>query len=375
MTENFFDEQSEQSQIKAAIVADYFWAWAGFMVGQQKLRPQYGQKLQYIDLFAGPGRYQNGAKSTPLIILEKAASDPEISGRLCAIFNDKDVANTGSLDKEIKAIPGYANLKNPPKIYTGEVGDEIVKQFQQLKLVPTFLFVDPFGYKGLSLQLVQSVIKDWGCDCVFFFNYNRISMGIGNESVEEHMDALFGKACADKLRERFRMQQLRPHQREMFIVEDMRLALEEMGGKFVLPFRFRNEEGSRTTHHLFFVSKAFRGYDLMKNVMYRHSHKEGTVANFEYNPAEAGFPSLFELTRPLGDLEDRLLEDLSGQTLAFEKLYEFHSVGKPYVLPNYRQVLCRMEQEGKVMMDRPCPPRKKGTLAKDVKVTFPGRGT
>jgi hypothetical protein len=111
----------------------------------------------------------------------------------------------------------------------------------------------------------------------------------------------------------------------------------------------------------------------MKNVMYKHSHKEGTVANFEYNPADARFRSLFELTRPLGDLEDRLLEDLAGQTLAFEKLYELHSVGKPYVLPNYREVLCRMELEGKVTMDRPSPPRRKGTLAKDVKVTFPRR--
>jgi three-Cys-motif partner protein len=82
MGENFFDEQSEQSQIKAAIVTDYFWAWAGFMVAQQKLRPQYGDKLQYIDLFAGPGRYQSGAKSTPLMIIERAVNDPEISARL-----------------------------------------------------------------------------------------------------------------------------------------------------------------------------------------------------------------------------------------------------------------------------------------------------
>jgi hypothetical protein len=170
------------------------------------------------------------------------------------------------------------------------------------------------------------------------------------------------------------MQQATPGQREMFIVDEMRMALEEMGGKFVLPFRFRNEEGTRTTHHLFFVSKAFKGYDLMKNVMYKHSHKEGTVANFEYNPADAQFPSLFELTRPLGDLEDRLLEDLAGLTLGFSVLYEKHSVGKPYVLSNYRDVLCRMEQEAKVTMDRPCPPRRKGTLAPDVRVTFPGRG-
>ena len=372
-TDNFFAEQSEQSQIKAAIVTDYFWAWAGFMVGQQKQHRQYSQKLQYIDLFAGPGRYESGAKSTPLMILERAVNDPEISGRLCAIFNDMDEANTQSLKKEIRALPGYANLKNEPKIFTGEVGDEVVKQFQKMRFDPTFLFVDPFGYKGLSLQLVQSVLKDWGCDCVFFFNYNRISMGIGNPSVEEHMDALFGKVRADGLRERFKMRQVQPHEREMFIVDEMRLALEEMGGKFVLPFRFRNAEGNRTTHHLFFVSKAFRGYDLMKKVMYQHSHKEGKVANFEYNPADAKFASLFELTRPLGDLEDRLLADLSGKTLAFEKLYEMHSVGKPYVLVNYREALCRMEQEGKVKMDRPCPPRKKGTLASTVMVSFPRR--
>ena len=375
MAENFFDEQSEQSQIKAAIVTDYLWQWAGFMVGQQKKFSNLGSKLQYIDLFAGPGRYENGAKSTPLMILEKAVNDPEISARLCAIFNDKDEKNTKSLEAAIKAIPGYANLKNEPKIYTGEVGEDVVKQFQQMRLAPTFLFVDPFGYKGLSLQLVQSVLKDWGCDCVFFFNYNRISMGLGNDAVEEHMDALFGKKRADTLRERFKMKQVQPVEREMFIVDEMRMALEEMGGKFVLPFRFRNEDGSRTTHHLFFVSKAFKGYDLMKGVMYTHSHKQGAVANFEYNPADAKFKDLFEYTRPLGDLEDRLLADFAGMTLGFKPLYEKHSVGKPYVLQNYRDVLCRMEQDKKVTMDRPCPPRKKNTLAPDVRITFPARSS
>ena len=199
---------------------------------------------------------------------------------------------------------------------------------------------------------------------MFFFNYNRISMGLGNAAVEEHMDALFGKARADKLRQRFNMEQVKPSQREMFIVDEMRMALEEMGGKFVLPFRFRNEEGTRTTHHLFFVSKAFRGYDMMKKVMYKHSHKEGTVANFEYNPADARWPSLFELTRPLGDLEDLLLEDLAGQTRSMRQLFEIHSNGKRYVLKNYREVLCRMELEGKIRMDRPCPPRRRGTRAK-----------
>jgi hypothetical protein len=188
------------------------------------------------------------------------------------------------------------------------------------------------------------------------------------------MNALFGKDRADKLREKFDDRLLRPAERESVIVEQMMKALEEMGGKFVLPFRFRNESGSRTTHHLFFVSKSFRGLAIMREVMYKHSHKDGSVARFEYNPADGKCPSLFELVRPLGDLEDMLIEDLAGQSfVGLDGLFERHSVGKGFVIKNYREVLCRMEQEGKVSMIPASPPRRKGTIGKDVKIIFPRR--
>jgi three-Cys-motif partner protein len=77
---------------------------------------------------------------------------------------------------------------------------EMVKQFASVKLVPTLFFLDPWGYKGLSLQIVNAVLKDWGCDCIFFFNYNRINMGLTNPAVQEHMNALFGEKRADQLR-------------------------------------------------------------------------------------------------------------------------------------------------------------------------------
>lgn len=374
MADTFFDEQSAQSQIKAAIVADYFWAWASVMIQTQRRYPQHAQRIAYVDLFAGPGRYENGAASTPLLIMQRAAADPQIRDRLVAIFNDKDAANVRALETEINQIPGIEQLRYPPEISTGEVGEQLVQRFASAKLIPTFLFVDPFGYKGLSLQLVQSVLKDWGCDCVFFFNYNRISMGLGNPVVEDHMDALFGKQRADQLRERFALRQLAPHEREAFIVEEMQAALEEMGGEYVLPFRFRNPAGTRTTHHLFFVSKHFRGFEKMRDVMYKHSRKEGTVANFEYNPADERWPSLFELLRPLGDLEDLLLADCAGTTTRLRPLFETHSKGKGYVLKNYRDVLCRLEQEGKIRMEPPCPPRRRGTIGKDVTITFPAGG-
>lgn len=305
------------------------------------------------------------------MILEKALTEPDFCERLVAIFNDRDKANTASLQAAISSLPGIEKLTNKPAVYTGEVDEEVIKTIEAKKLAPTFLFVDPFGYKGLSLRLVNAVLKDWGCDCVFFFNYNRISMGLGNEAVEEHMNSLFGKARADSLRARFKSSDIRPFAREAFIVDEMKKALEDMGGQFVLPFRFRNAADSRTTHHLFFVSKHFRGYEIMRDIMFAHSKKEQGVAKFEYNPADAQCPSLFEYLRPLEDLEELLLKECSGKSMKIRELFEWHSVGKPFVLKNYREVLCRMEQEGKIRMEPPHPPRRKGTIGEGVTIIFP----
>ncbi|MFN9861287.1 MAG: three-Cys-motif partner protein TcmP, partial [Pseudanabaena sp.] len=114
-----------------------------------------------------------------------AISDPDMRNMLVSIFNDADVENVDSLQTAINLIPSIETLKHRPKVFNHEVGDNIVKAFNEQKLVPTLFFVDPFGYKGLSLQLINSVVKDWGCDCIFFFNYNRINMGLSNLAVQE----------------------------------------------------------------------------------------------------------------------------------------------------------------------------------------------
>ena len=61
--EKFFDESREQSEIKTAIVSKYFWAWANVIKGTAK---RFGHKMTYIDLFAGPGRYEDGTLLFPL---------------------------------------------------------------------------------------------------------------------------------------------------------------------------------------------------------------------------------------------------------------------------------------------------------------------
>src|SRR2546427_3723241 len=140
MTEGFFNESREQSQIKSRIVTKYFWAWAKVIIPTVKT---HGNRIAYIDLFAGPGRYEDGTVSTPLMVLEKAIADPDMRDMLVSVLNDRNSEYVGSLKEAIEKLPGIAQLKYPPQVRNDQIGEEIVKVFRQVSLIPTFLFVDP----------------------------------------------------------------------------------------------------------------------------------------------------------------------------------------------------------------------------------------
>lgn len=366
VNQKFFEERTDQSEVKARIVNKYFSTWAQIVIPTVATR---GGKIAYMDLYAGPGRYRDGAASTPLLILETAINHPKMAQMLRAFFNDSDGDKTSTLQAEIDRLPGIERLKHKPVVTCGEVDDDAATYFNETRLVPSFSFVDPFGYKGLSLKIVQGVIKDWGCDCVFFFNYYRINAGINNPGVQRHMDALFGEKRADALRAR--LPGLTPELREAAILEELANEIRSLGGKYVLPFTFRNSEGTRTSHKLIFVSKHFKGYEIMKDIMAAESSTldEG-VPSLTYSPADASMPLLFSLAQPMSKLKEMLLAAFTGQSLCLSEIYERHSVGKPYIKKNYREALSALEMAGSVSASSTKGKRLKGTYPDHVKIQF-----
>ena len=190
------------------------------------------------------------------------------------------------------------------------------------------------------------------------------------------MNALFGKERADILRNKLEI--LDPIDREFTVVEELVQALKEMGGKYVLPFCFKNEQGTRTSHHLIFVTKDFKGYEIMKEIMAKESSTaDQGVASFQYNPVDIRFPSLFPFTTPLDELETKLLECFAGRSLKMEEIYLEHSIGKAYIKRNYKSALIKLEMERKIVVAPSVNKRKKYkgeiSFADGVLVTFPTR--
>jgi len=346
-------------------------AWAK-VVGRSVKK--HDNKIGYIDLFAGPGLYEDGTKSTPILVLEHAIEDADMQEMLVSVFNDSDPESAQSLKNTINALPGISKLNYIPEINTEIVENKIAELYEQMSMIPCLTFLDPWGYKGLSDKLVKSIIKDWGCECIIFFNYNRINMGLGNPMVKEHMNAIFGEERANILRSE--LKPLNPPEREVAIIESLKQTLKDVGAKYIIPFRFRNT--TRISHHLVFATKHPLGYEIMKTIMANESSEEYEgIPSFEYNPVEKSqlcmFPPPYRKT--IDDLKAILLDSFCGQTLTVSEIYNKHSRDTLYIKSNYKNALLRLEKEEVITATPPSAQRREiqgiTTLADWVVIKFP----
>jgi three-Cys-motif partner protein len=369
--DDFYDAQSEASLIKVRIVSKYFEFWTKVMKGKVP-------RLAYIDLYCGPGVYRDGSPSTPILILRKVVDDPLLCAKLVTIFNDAEAEHTETLGRNIAAIPGIKRMKIEPQILVGEVDDAMADVFAQTQMIPSFSFVDPFGYKGVSLKLLEGMLKDWGSDLVLFFSYNRINAALNNPVFEDHVQKLFGKDRVGRLRQMAKGMSAR--KREALVLEEFAAVLRERGFQYVIPFTFKRPDMERTSHHLIFVSKNVLAYTVMKDIMAKESSEfEQGVPSFGYAKALSEYetPLLFQFDRPIEELGEMLLEHYAGCTLSMRAVFEAHHVGRRYIERNYKSALLQLEKEGKITADPPAARRRphKGepSFGPNVLVRFPRR--
>lgn len=372
--QSFFNTPRKHSLVKATIVSKYFVTWASIIINiirrdEQGFRREKRQ-IAYIDLFSGPGKYNDGTPSTPILVLKEALKNPEICDRIMITFNDSDSNCVESLRHVINDFEDINQFKFRPQVHNIVVQRQLAELLADLPQVPTLLFVDAWGYKEISIELVDSVLREWGSDCIFFFNYNRINMAVDNPRVTEMLDALFGPDRADRLRQELRKSD--PDERELTIIEEFSTALKESSSdgssRYVLPFRFKNVAGSRTSHHLIHVSRHFLGYEKMKEIMAKESSTANQgVPSFEYNPATKRQHLLFSLSRPLDELGGMLLQEFAGQSIKMKDIYQKHSEDTQFIKKNYKDVLWQLEEQGKITASK----HRRGSFADDVVATFP----
>jgi three-Cys-motif partner protein len=383
-TENFFEAREPQNKLKTDIIVGFFKAYAPIILSK-------AAEIDYIDLYAGRGYYDRCAvdpslkgpvDATALAILRAIIAEPRWAASVRTWFNDGDRDYVRQLRSAISALPSVGCLRFRPRITEAAVSDDLAAVFQQRKNVPTFFFFDPYGYIGLTRELLRAALtKSWGCDIAFFFNYRRINMNLGKGVQDPHLDMLFGIQRLAHLRAEVSGVE-EAVKRETIILARLKEAMREIGATFFLSYRFRAPDG-QTSHHLAYVTTHAKGHDTMKDRMARESAKSPDgVPYFEFVPDAPASEQIGLFDRqviiPPRDfpysvraLANELHQRYLARTVRLSMMFRAHNVGKPYIMPNYRDAVWNLRDRHLVTLRREGgdEPRR-GQCPDDTDITF-----
>lgn len=350
---NFFEHQSEQSMIKAKIVSSYFTAWSRIMCKNRNWSSSI--PVGYVDLFSGPGIYQDGNESVPIMLIKTVLNDTELSDRFWFYFNDQDENNIENLKRTIAEIDINAKLQRKITYSTRTIDENFANVITINSQGPILSFVDPFGYKGLTIDLINKLIKNNGSDCIFFFNYNRINMALSsNQKFDEYLEGLFGEKRVQILKNV--LKELPSEKREPIVLNGLVEALKENSANYVLPFKFYHTDMLRTSHFIIFVTKHKLGCSIMKQIMYANSAKDiDGVASFEFRDSK-NFGNRFEqltiFARPLDFLCEEIYEICKLGNMRVKDICEKYNTdfSNYFVSRNVKDALIRLEEQNKIVV-------------------------
>ncbi len=347
--ERFFTNcRTPASQIKSKIAIDTFLGWAAVMLSQNPVA------LYYVDLYCGRGVYTDGTPSTPLELFEKVVSHPRLPYVLHMIFNDRKKNFLFELRDHLMSHPRYSFMVTKPRFSHGEVTEDLLAGLRQRRpQPPTWAFIDPFGYKGVTQELIHMVLQDFGCDVLFFFPYHYIKRVLGNPNnrLRGHLEALIGADRVVELRERFReVDDERSNERA--VLKALSASMKAIDGRDILPFAFRRRTG-HASHHLVFVSKHLRGYQVAKEAMGRSSSwsfPDG-IPGLEFITPGYDHKLIFDADAPSIDkLKKLLVHRAGGRRLTFQSAYDSVTLGTPYVKRNVRAAIVSLVRDHGAML-------------------------
>jgi three-Cys-motif partner protein len=338
---------------------------AAKFAGQSPDRP----RLLLVDGFAGPGRYTGGEQGSPLIMLE-ALIEHDAFDRMGAVdflylFIEHDPRRVGHLREEIDRLDVPGNVK--VEIVEGEFETtfgEIVEDVHQKAghvLVPTFAFIDPFGYAAASMSLAGRFLEFPRCEALIFLPLSYVSRFVTREGQENAMNSLFG---TDRWQEAASMA---GRERREFLLSLFEEQLQSQGRvQYARSFGLRTADGN--DYRLVFATSHERGLELMKDAMWSVDPVEGTryiAARTEDNQEVLFSPDVD--TRPL---LAHLREKYGTEWFTIEQAQNATVFETPFRKAHLkRMTLAPAERGGQIEVDRSGGQRQ---FAAGVRIRFSG---
>ena len=353
---DFFKKQTPSSRIKASIVSEYFPQYCQII-----RRAHEPQMFRYIDLFAGPGIYEDGSISTPIMLAKNVASIPSLKGNVQFVFND--LSHIDELRSNFESEFPQGTFPKGVYFRNKEVGAE-EKIYEYLKTStmkrgvdgkvwnesPSLLFFDPFGYSGMRTDVLASFLKNWGNELFLFINSKRINPALENDKFEELLRLWFPSRF-DTLKKGVRTKRT-VSERLDFILNNLGDEFRSLigGSVYCCSFRFQEEDSRTTSHFILHVTKGVKGFELVKSVYNKYANEDLALTGsntYTFDPKKCeGYMPLFETNDAVETLRDTLCKEFKGRTISALCLFESHHKDSKYSREHYTAALRLAVKDG-----------------------------
>lgn len=354
MTDPILWAQDPHTAAKHSVLRKYLDAWIAAM-GQQALKSSAYRvgppRLLLVDGFAGPGRYSGGEPGSPLLMLDALLSHtalPRLAGvHFIFLFIEQDHRRVDHLRSEVAALdalPSNVTVRIEHGAFEATFGGLLDEATEHGKtLVPTFAFIDPFGYSAASMSLTGRLLTYPRCEVLVFLPLSFVHRFVGREGQEDALTALFG---CDDWRGAISLQ---GDGRRAFLLElfERQLAANPTVAH-VRSFQLRTQDGN--DYRLVFGVGHDKGLDFAKDAMWKVDPIAGTsyVAT-----VETGQEVLFSAVVDTGALLAALRGKFGTNWFTIAEAERYTRIDTPFRVQHLRQkTLLPAEKAGRIEIQR-----------------------
>ncbi|MBE3570598.1 MAG: three-Cys-motif partner protein TcmP [Bacillales bacterium] len=379
MPRQFFSSLQKHSEAKLRILEGYVIPWMRKIVLGPKLTKG---KCLVIDGFAGTGKYSEGAQDgSPLILLKSAISFYEQAERhgwdepnIWLLFIEGEKDNYMKLIHNIKDLTGlnyvnnnnslnFESIPNYSSIHVALVNDTFENALSSLlnsldsdeTLIPSFCFVDPFGFKDTPLELISKYLNNDKAEILLNFIYEETNRFINyqNPKIQAHLSRLFGVDDLTELQNLIK-DKSGAIRKEVIVDYYSRQLKEHTSVKHVLNFEIK--KNGRTKLILFYGTKSPHGLKVMKKIMW----KVDDTGFYMFDDRNTINQIQFDFIKEMQETELReklatlIANQFSGATVDIEEVEEYVLTKTIYPIENFmKPALKILEKQNLIQITTP----------------------
>ena len=322
------------TRAKHLILKSYLDAWIPILTS-------WNSKVIYIDGFAGPGEYEGGEDGSPVIAIKSVINHKiKIKSEIVMIFIEANKERCQSLKKKINSMEIPPNIK--PQFYCNEFSEILTNIFKYLdeqkkRIAPSFVFIDPFGFKGIPFEVIKRIMENPKCEVFITFMLEGINRFMSKPEIYKTLSETFG---SNKWKKALDLKD--PREKLSLLGNIYRKQLEEIARiRYVIEFSMINEF-NKYDYLLFFGSNHLEGLKAMKRAMWRADPLGNfRFSDFTFNPNQG---LLIEPKPDLDKLKEVILPEFKDKVITFDQLSEFVWTKTSFLETHLRQLLISMQK-------------------------------